>query len=74
MKEKQMSVLVERWRKLGLYRTLPVFFAIGAAVEWFMINVRVGKETFCKDGHGGGSVVYIKTESWFFPWEQCNPH
>lgn len=36
------------WNKLGVYRTLPVFFLTGAAIEWFMINVRVGKETFCK--------------------------
>ena len=43
-----MSSLLEGWRRLGLYRTLPFFFALGAAVEWFMINVRVGKETFCK--------------------------
>lgn len=40
-----MSFL-ERWRSLGLYRTLPFFFAFGATVEWFMINVKVGKETF----------------------------
>lgn len=40
--------IAERWRKLGVYRSLPFFFVCGAAVEWFMINVRVGKETFCK--------------------------
>lgn len=55
--------MLERWRKLGLYRTLPFFFVIGAAVEWFMINVRVGKETFCKDGH---------SHSWFFSWGATN--
>ena len=31
-----------------MYRTLPIFFLTGAAIEWFMINVRVGNETFCK--------------------------
>ena len=34
--------------KLGVFRTLPLFFVIGAGVEWFMIHVQVGKETFCK--------------------------
>ena len=33
-------------RKLGPYRNLPLFFALGAGIEWFMIKVRVGKETF----------------------------
>ena len=33
-----------------MYRTLPFFFIAGAAIEWFMINVRVGRETFCKFG------------------------
>ena len=36
------------WQRLGVYRTLPIFFLAGAALEWFMINVRVGKETFCE--------------------------
>ena len=31
-----------------MFKTLPVFVVIGAGIEWFMINVRVGKETFCK--------------------------
>jgi hypothetical protein len=34
------------WKQLGVFRTLPLFFAVGAGIEWFMINVRVGKETF----------------------------
>ena len=36
------------WKQLGVFKTLPVFVVIGAGIEWFMINVRVGKETFCK--------------------------
>jgi hypothetical protein len=32
--------------RLGVFRTLPVFFVAGAAIEWFMIHVQVGKETF----------------------------
>ena len=38
----------ECWRNLGVYRTLPLFFCAGAVLEWFMINVQFGKETFCK--------------------------
>uniref|UniRef100_A0A1X7VQL8 Small integral membrane protein 4 n=1 Tax=Amphimedon queenslandica TaxID=400682 RepID=A0A1X7VQL8_AMPQE len=32
--------------KLGVYRTIPLFFCLGAGIEWFMINVQIGKETF----------------------------
>ncbi|KAM9186009.1 ubiquinol-cytochrome c reductase complex assembly factor 5 [Dugong dugon] len=32
--------------RLGIYRFLPFFFALGAAMEWIMIKVRVGQETF----------------------------
>ena len=35
-------------KRLGVFRTLPVFFVAGAGIEWFMIHVQVGKETFCK--------------------------
>ena len=34
--------------KLGVYRFLPLFFFTGAAIELFMIKVRVGNETFCE--------------------------
>ncbi len=48
-----MSILSKKmltglWQKLGPYKSLPVFFTVGAVFEWFMINVRIGKETFCK--------------------------
>ncbi|KAM6325324.1 ubiquinol-cytochrome c reductase complex assembly factor 5 [Podargus strigoides] len=33
-------------QRFGVYRFLPVFFLLGGAMEWFMINVRIGKETF----------------------------
>ncbi|XP_075689898.1 ubiquinol-cytochrome c reductase complex assembly factor 5 isoform X2 [Rhinoderma darwinii] len=33
-------------RRFGIYRFLPFFFVLGGAMEWFMINVRIGKETF----------------------------
>lgn len=31
-----------------MFRYLPLFFVSGAAIELFMIKVRVGKETFCE--------------------------
>uniref|UniRef100_UPI00358DF674 ubiquinol-cytochrome c reductase complex assembly factor 5 n=1 Tax=Myxine glutinosa TaxID=7769 RepID=UPI00358DF674 len=33
-------------RRLGVYRFLPLFFLLGGGIEWFMINVKGGKETF----------------------------
>jgi len=33
-------------RTLGLYRFLPVFFCLGAAVEFSMINWQVGETNF----------------------------
>ncbi|XP_068550966.1 ubiquinol-cytochrome c reductase complex assembly factor 5 [Anas acuta] len=33
-------------QRFGAYRFLPFFFVLGGAMEWFMINVRIGKETF----------------------------
>ena len=30
-------------------RVVPVAFAAGACIEFFMINVRIGSETFCMD-------------------------
>ncbi|XP_068585878.1 ubiquinol-cytochrome c reductase complex assembly factor 5-like [Cebidichthys violaceus] len=38
--------LVPGKQRLGTYRFLPVFFCIGGVMEWIMINVRIGKETF----------------------------
>uniref|UniRef100_A0A8C5R5V0 Ubiquinol-cytochrome c reductase complex assembly factor 5 n=1 Tax=Leptobrachium leishanense TaxID=445787 RepID=A0A8C5R5V0_9ANUR len=38
--------LVPGKKHLGVYRFLPFFFVLGGAMEWFMINVRIGKETF----------------------------
>ena len=37
-------------RRVGFYKYMPVFFVLGAAIELFMIKVRVGNETFCKYG------------------------
>ncbi|XP_007529041.1 ubiquinol-cytochrome-c reductase complex assembly factor 5 [Erinaceus europaeus] len=33
-------------QRFGVYRFLPFFFVLGGAMEWIMINVCVGRETF----------------------------
>ncbi|KAM9445103.1 ubiquinol-cytochrome c reductase complex assembly factor 5 [Clarias gariepinus] len=38
--------LVPGKRRFGIYRFLPIFFCIGGVMEWVMINVRIGQETF----------------------------
>ncbi|KAL4655829.1 small integral membrane protein 4 [Arapaima gigas] len=38
--------LVPGKRRFGMYRFLPFFFCLGGVMEWVMINVRIGKETF----------------------------
>ncbi|KAM6929470.1 ubiquinol-cytochrome c reductase complex assembly factor 5 [Lycodopsis pacificus] len=45
-KVKYLLSLVPGKQRLGTYRFLPVFFCIGGVMEWIMINVRIGKETF----------------------------
>ncbi|XP_045687902.1 small integral membrane protein 4 isoform X1 [Phyllostomus hastatus] len=34
-------------QRFGVYRFLPFFFVLGGTMEWIMIKVRVGQETFC---------------------------
>ncbi|XP_067303401.1 small integral membrane protein 4 [Pseudorasbora parva] len=43
---KYMLSLVPGKRRFGTYRFLPLFFCIGGVMEWIMINVRIGRETF----------------------------
>ncbi len=45
---KYILSLVPGQSRFGTYRFLPLFFCIGGVMEWIMINVRIGKETFCK--------------------------
>lgn len=45
---KYILSLVPGKRRFGIYRFLPIFFCIGGVMEWVMINVRIGRETFCK--------------------------
>ena len=35
-------------RMLGMYRFLPIFFTLGASVEFSMINWNAGEVNFCK--------------------------
>ncbi|NWX86337.1 SMIM4 protein, partial [Nothoprocta ornata] len=43
---RRLLQLVPGKKRFGAYRFLPFFFLLGGAMEWFMINVRVGRETF----------------------------
>uniref|UniRef100_A0AAX7URP7 Small integral membrane protein 4 n=1 Tax=Astatotilapia calliptera TaxID=8154 RepID=A0AAX7URP7_ASTCA len=43
---KDLLNIVPGKRRLGAYRFLPIFFCIGGIMEWIMINVRIGQETF----------------------------
>ncbi|XP_036594673.1 small integral membrane protein 4 [Trichosurus vulpecula] len=46
---RQVKRLLQRvpgQQRFGVYRFLPFFFVLGGAMEWFMIKVRVGQETF----------------------------
>ncbi|NXG03025.1 SMIM4 protein, partial [Sakesphorus luctuosus] len=43
---KRLLQMMPGKRRFGVYRFLPFFFVLGGAMEWFMINVRIGKETF----------------------------
>lgn len=42
---------LDRWpgkKYFGIYRFLPIFFVLGAALEFSMINWHVGEVNFCK--------------------------
>lgn len=43
--------LLDKWpgkKRFGIYRFLPLFFVLGAALEFSMINWTVGETNFCK--------------------------
>lgn len=45
-----LQKLLDKWpgkKYFGVYRFLPVFFILGAALEFSMINWRVGEVNFC---------------------------
>nr|XP_045012917.1 small integral membrane protein 4-like [Jaculus jaculus] len=33
-------------QRFGIYRFLPIILVLGGTMEWIMINVRLGHETF----------------------------
>lgn len=43
--------ILDKWpgkKTFGIYRFLPIFFVLGAALEFSMINWTVGETNFCK--------------------------
>ncbi|XP_061580281.1 ubiquinol-cytochrome c reductase complex assembly factor 5-like [Cololabis saira] len=42
----QVIIAGDTQARFGSYRFLPIFFCIGGVMEWIMINVRIGRETF----------------------------
>lgn len=43
--------LLDKWpgkKTFGIYRFLPIFFVLGATLEFAMINWTVGETNFCK--------------------------
>lgn len=46
-----VSGIIKKWpgeKTFGIYRFLPLFFVLGAALEFSMINWTVGTTNFCK--------------------------
>lgn len=51
-------------RQLGIYRFLPLFFGLGAALEFSMINWTVGTTNFCE--YCAATCAYDECElNWF---------
>ncbi|XP_039099547.1 small integral membrane protein 4 [Hyaena hyaena] len=45
-KVKRILQRVPGKQRFGVYRFLPFFFVLGGTMEWIMIKLRVGQETF----------------------------
>ncbi|XP_049277376.1 small integral membrane protein 4 [Anopheles funestus] len=48
-KSNTLKQILDRWpgkRTFGIYRFLPIFFGLGAALEFSMIHWRVGETNF----------------------------
>ncbi|KAJ8924542.1 hypothetical protein NQ315_000690 [Exocentrus adspersus] len=46
---KRLRNILDKWpgkKYLGIYRFLPIFFVLGAALEFSMINWQVGETNF----------------------------
>ena len=51
---------LEAWpgkRTFGIYRFLPFFFVLGAALEFSMINWHAGEVNFCKFWRGAALMM-----------------
>lgn len=49
--KRQVKTFLDYWpgkKSIGIYRFLPIFFFMGAALEYSMINWTVGETNFCK--------------------------
>lgn len=48
---KGLQILLDKWpgkSQLGVYRFLPLFFLLGAGIEFSMIHWKVGVVNFCE--------------------------
>jgi Uncharacterised protein family UPF0640 len=51
MYSRTLSKLLNAWpgkKRFGIYRFMPAFFALGALLEYAMINWQVGTTNFCE--------------------------
>lgn len=51
MQSKTLRYFLDQWpgkQRFGIYRFLPIFFVLGAALEFSMVNWTVGQTSFCK--------------------------
>lgn len=51
MYSEKLKQFIDKWpgkKTFGIYRFLPLFFGLGAALEFSMINWTVGETNFCK--------------------------
>ena len=51
MYSRNLRYWLDKWpgkKTLGVYRFLPLFFILGATLEFSMISVRIGTTNFCK--------------------------
>lgn len=51
LQNRGLKKLLDKWpgkKTLGIYRFLPMFFVLGAALEFSMINWTVGETNFCE--------------------------
>jgi len=50
-RNKTLAQFLNKWpgkKTFGLYRFLPLFYVLGAALEFSMINWEAGEVNFCK--------------------------